>query len=293
MRRSRRVRTPNKKYEFVQQMLQRRTPSKEKLNNKNESDESISRSEEDDFIESDQIIKPSETMFAKSDVDGGDLFAFRTPKKRDGMMKLAENTPKTPTTQLKSMSLNTPNTPKTPSAALKALRLQNTPNTPKTPKTTHTALQRAIQSGTPYEIRNKMKHVLQKRAQKTIAQSESESSADEHSDYAAEESSDENSDDDSAVDSSDEEIVPKSLANARKVVPSISKATKIATPQMTIRTRGRSKKKICDDDFIPDSDNYFIAASNKKVNGQAEKRFSFYCLFFFLNILSFIHWYNL
>lgn len=53
--------------------------------------------------------KKPEALFAEEmDVDGSQLFGFKTPKKRDGMSVLALNTPKTP---------QNPHTPKTSGSA--------------------------------------------------------------------------------------------------------------------------------------------------------------------------------
>lgn len=261
IRRSERVRTPSKKHEMIEKLLRKRTPSKDKLKNCEASDENISLSDEEDDLNDSHPIKPSKAMFSNTDIEGSHMFQFRTPKKRDGMKKLAENTPKTPTTLLKSMSMKTPNKTDSPSASLRALSLHNSPSTPKTPRTMAIRSAALQNVSTPSETRNKNKKVLHKRAQQTVQESETESSADEHTDYEAEDSN-ESSDDDSDVASSDEENVPK---NVRKNIPSVAKTTQINTPQMMTRTRGRAKKKAYDDDFIPDSDNYFIAASNKKV----------------------------
>lgn len=257
IRRSSRVPTPNKKYEYIQNMLStsRRTPSKEQINDQSQDDKNASISEDDDACDENRY-KPLIPFFNdKTDVAGGEIYGFNTPKKRGGMKILAENTPKTPVSSLKTM---TPSTPKTPSTALRTLSLDPT----RTPKTPHISALRTQQKiATPSETRNQNKRALQKRAQKSAKESESESSADEHSDYEAEDSS-ESSDEETADTSSDEESGPEKLPNARKTMPNVTR-----TVQLPTRTsaRGRPKKKTYDDDFIPDSDNYFIAASNKKV----------------------------
>lgn len=238
-------------------MLQssRRKQSKEKLNDSSRDDKSTSASEEDDAFEENQVKYSAAFFNVETDVAGNEIFGFHTPKKRDGMKRLAENTPKTPVTALRTMTLNTPSTPKTPrtpSTALKTLSLDS-------PRSTKAS--RAQQFSTPHEMRNKNKRVLQKRALKSTEESESESSADEHSDYKVEESS-ESDDEETADTSSDEEIVPTKSMNARKSVPNITKVAQLPT---RTSARGRPKKKACDDDFIPDSDNYFMTASNKKV----------------------------
>lgn len=270
VRRSQRVRTPSKKREMIEKLFQRRTPSKDKLKNREASDENDSFSDVEDDLNDSNAIKPSETMFSNTDVEGGNMFQFRTPKKRDGMRKLAENTPKTPTTLLKSMSMKTPNKTDSPSASLKALSLHNSPSTPKTPRTMAIRTAAHQNVSTPSETRNKNKIVLQKRAQQTVQESDTESSADEHTDYEVDDSNESSDDEDSDVASSEEGNRPK---NARKSIVSVAKITKINTPQMITRTRGRPKKKVYEDDFIPDSDNYFIAASNKKVMKATSKFF--------------------
>lgn len=238
-RHSTRIRTPSKKQEYIISLFNqsKRTPTKEKKNEQSQVEDDVSMSE-DTFVENQ--TKLSTPFFNdQTDVAGGEIFAFNTPKKRDGMKRLADNTPKTPLSLLKSMSLNTPC--KTPSSAKKAAsRVQHTFKTPST-------------------MRNAIKKGIQKRA----THSETESSADEHSDYEASEDSNESSDDESTDASDDEENVPKKLTNVRKIMPNVTKPVQTVT---RTSSRIRSKKKTYDDECIPDSDNYFITASNKKVS---------------------------
>lgn len=180
-----------------------------------------------------------------NDVAGSEIYQFSTPKKSDGMKRKAENTPKSPATALSRLSLNSPKTPRMMPAAA-ALRAQN--------------------FATPSETRSRNKKTLIK-AQKHLDESESESSADEHSDYEAEESSDSTSNDENANteattsgDDDDDFEQPKQLANKRNAV---TKYKPVELPP--VRTRGRPKKQSNADDFIPDSDTYFLTAANKKV----------------------------
>lgn len=223
------------------------TPTKAKSTKSNESNDSDSPLELDDSIEQIGIAAPKD--FTNDDVAGSEIFKFNTPKKADGMKRKAENTPKSPATALSRLSLNSPKTPR-----ISALRAQTQNMT------------------TPTETRNRNKKVLTKRTKHHIDESESESSADEHSDYGAEESdeSDSTTDDENAKavttsssnddDDDFENKPPKRLASKRNA-PAKQKPVEMPAP----RTRGRPKKKSNEDDFIPDSDNYFLTAANKKV----------------------------
>lgn len=184
--------------------------------------------------------------FMNTDVAGSEIYQFSTPKKSDGMKRKAENTPKSPATALSRLSLNSPKTPRLmPKSTIAALRTQNI--------------------ATPTETRSQNKKALTKAQQHPDeSESESESSADEHSDYAAEESSESTSNDENteatASDDDDDFEQPKQLANKRNAV---TKHKPVEVPPT--RGRGRPKKKSNEDDFIPDSDNYFLTAANKKV----------------------------
>lgn len=205
-----------------------------------------------------------------TDIHGSEMFGLFTPKKRDGMRKKAENTPTTPTSALKTMSLYTPkNTTKhTPIIPLRTMSL-NSPDRPTMARGTALGALKNTNL-TPADTRNKNKQFLQKHVQKSIeeldseSESEAESSADEHSDYEGQDTSESSEssgdgDDDDATNSDDEDKT-KQVAKNRKAVQKI-----VDLPTTRSSARSRSKKKMTSDDFIPDSDNYFIAASNKKV----------------------------
>lgn len=211
-------------------------------------------------------------LYDNNEVSGKLLCAFKTPKK-DGMLKLAENvqqTPYTPSTDLKMLSLNA---------------------SPRTPRTHVSAVQRLQATHTPSTTRAKIKQVLKKRTQTVIDETESESSADEHSEYEAENDEDESSDDEDedeekdsestvSDDSDDDSVLNKTagkrthkVASASSKKKAFSEATPatsaqlntnpLATNRMSTRTRSKGKSQV--DEFIPDSDNYFITALNKKV----------------------------
>lgn len=182
--------------------------------------------------------------FRNNDVAGSEIYRFNTPKKSDGMKRKAQSTPKSPATAISRLSLNSPKTPRMLPVAAAALRAQN--------------------FATPTETRSQNKRTLIK-AKQHLEEPESESSADEHSDYEAEDSSDSTSNDENAnteATTSDEDDFeqPKQLVNKRNAV---TKQKPVELP--ATRTRGRPKKNSHDDDFIPDSDNYFLTAANKKV----------------------------
>lgn len=207
-------------------------------------DSSSSSSEQDNSFKGCSVALKD---FSNNDVAGSEVYQFNTPKKRDGMKRKAENTPKSPATVLSRLSLNSPKTPHT----FPALRTQN--------------------FATPTETRKRIKEALTKEKQRH-EELESESSADEHSDYEAEESSDSDTSDSdnsgnveatSSDDDDDDDFEkPKQIASKRNVA---SKQKSVELPRAGVATRGRSKKNPIEEDFIPDSDNYFLTAANKKV----------------------------
>lgn len=234
--------TPTKhRVDYLLDQQKRATSSKRKSNKSNACNDSDSPSDQENAIDNDFTVAPKD--FSINDVAGSEIYQFSTPKKSDGMKRKAENTPKTPATALSRLSLNSPKTPRTLATTL-ALRAQSL--------------------ATPTETRNQNKKALSKKQQE---ESELESSADEHSDYEAKESSDSTSDEEnsdaSATASDDDDFEePKPLANKRNV---IVKQKTVELPTRT-GTRGRPKKPSNNEDFIPDSDNYFLTAANKKVN---------------------------
>lgn len=250
--------TPSKRNEHIQELLTKMTrPKKNVVNQSGNNDDHMSYSEDDDENDENKIEPAHATALFndETDVAGRDMYGFHTPKKRDAMKKLAENTPKTPLTDLKLLTLNSPKTPKTP-------------KTPKSSNARIASLRLQQNLSTPTEIRAKNKQTLEKRCRKVVQESETESSADEHSDYEPdnEQSTESNEEERSDSESDSEADVQK---DNRKVPPiKIStKSGKITSIQAPTRmsTRGQSRAKN-HEDFIPDSDNYFMTASNKKVN---------------------------
>lgn len=263
--RSGRTVIPSRRSGDIEKLLEKRTPSKKKINNQNSSSDnqmSCSEDEDEDDYENDEnrveLAHATELLHAGDDVAGRALYQFHTPKKRDAMMQLAENTTKTPTTGFKQLSLNSPKTPQTP-------------KTPSTPKSRVTSLQRMKQNTTtPHATRAMNKAALSKKAKQ---ESETESSVDEDTDYEPEGSSESDDDENSNESASDSEDTP---AKESRKVPPIKISTKSgkvtsmpAPPSGRMNTRGQSRAKN-QEDFIPDSDNYFITASNKKVRLNCE-----------------------
>lgn len=223
-------------------------------NQSSSSDNQMSCSEGEDDYENDEnrvvLANATELLHGDDDVAGRALYQFHTPKKRDAMMQLAENTTKTPTTGLKQLSLNSPRTPQTPG----------------TPKSRVASLQRVKQNTTtPHETRARNKATLRKKIQQV---SETESSADEDADYepqGSSESSDEENSNDSASDSECEPGKDTKKVPPIKISTKAGRVTSMPAPSSgRMNTRGQSRAKN-QEDFIPDSDNYFITASNKKV----------------------------
>ncbi len=84
---------------------------------------------------------PVKNYFNENPDDHVHGFTFKTPKKKDGMVTLAYNTPK----RMELKPFGTPKTPKTPKGLA-------TPRTPKTPKSSR----KLIQPKTPSNLRAKL-----------------------------------------------------------------------------------------------------------------------------------------
>lgn len=258
VRRSTRKISPKKLPNFIygnQQKVERCQPRAAQYRHKrnDETEESATESENDDMNESlsESVLQSFEpnaaVLFEESrDVAGENMYTFRTPKKRNAMALKAANTPKTPSTILKSLSLDSPRTPK----SHRSSKVEAT----KTPHTTRVKIQKELK--------------------KRIAESEEESEAtdDEDPDFQdnpdeeSDESSDSNEDIESSDDESDQERQQSPVKKAKKnqILKNVrvtKEPIKVSTEQ---RTRSQRRKQLVDSDFLPQSDNYFIAASNKK-----------------------------
>lgn len=234
--RSGRVITPTQQYQDYLSSTSPKTPRSKAKNSSNES-EDLCEDQDDSFEEISAVA--SNDFDLRNDMAGNVIYKFNTPKKSDGMKRKAENTPKTPATALSRLSLNSPKTPRTLTASFQKQTF-----------------------ATPAGVRNRNKKALLK-AQLPQDDSESESSADEHSDYEAAESTDDTSNDDNDNDDDDDDFEDtKPVASKRTA---IAKPKAVEVPTKTRPTRGRPKKNANAEDFIPDSDNYFLTAANKKV----------------------------
>lgn len=241
-----RTRTPNRNKidHYIAAGTPKTTPSKSKAKNRPQEGSDSDDLSLEQHYSSNMGSAVASNDFAKDDVAGSVVFPFCTPKKSDGMKRKAENTPKSAATALSRMSLNSPKSPRMMTTAIAAaLHPQNV--------------------GTPTGIRSQNKRALAKKAQQS--QKESESSDD--SDYDAEDSSDSLSDEDNdeSDSSDDDDDEPRRVANSRNAV---AKPKPVTLP-IRSGTRGRPKKKPNAEDFIPDSDNYFLTAANKKVKQSA------------------------
>lgn len=113
VRRSDRTRTPNHKYNGL-------------VFNDRRGDRREESSDTDDD-DNEEYEAPTTLFNENEDVEGGKLFQFKTPKKRNGMEQLAANTPKTPklSAAIHGMSLDSPGTP---SSSGRALSIVKTPH---------------------------------------------------------------------------------------------------------------------------------------------------------------------
>lgn len=256
IRRSGRKRTPSKKIAQIQAILNKakRTPSKEQQSRAQESDAADGVDDSFAMDESDLHDRPATLFDDDRDVEGNKMFSFRTPKKRHGMALLAANTPKTPSADMKALTLNSPRTPKSRKPQ------QN-------------------MAKTPHGDRNKLKRALEKRKQKLEdsddEDEESDATDDEDPDFDRNQhhestaSSSNNSSEESSTesDSSNSNVAmnqSKRTKSSRKSVAAVNKTLEISTPaKRSARLRGRSQ--LQEQEFIPNSDNYFSTIANKKV----------------------------
>lgn len=122
-RQSDRKRTPSSRLTAFNTDSATRRKSK-KLNDTEDSievidvDESLNESGTDD---KENTVKPTTLFDEEEDVEGRKLYSFKTPKKKEGMAQLANQTPKTPRHHIPDS--NTPRTPK----HLRIAEIQKTP----------------------------------------------------------------------------------------------------------------------------------------------------------------------
>uniref|UniRef100_A0A336K9E3 Origin recognition complex subunit 2 n=1 Tax=Culicoides sonorensis TaxID=179676 RepID=A0A336K9E3_CULSO len=186
--------------------------------------DSVVSEEEEEALEIEGAEKPEALFTDEMDVDGGQLFGFKTPKKRDGMSILAQNTPKTP---------HMHNTPKASSSS--------------------TSARRSVMK-TPSHVRTKIKKEL------TKIQDDSDGDfSSDHSDFNPDSSdSSENESDDDEIQSSSE-----SEDESEKQKPPVKKSTVSnypSTPSVS-RTRSRARKEV---QYVLESDAYFTSHASSK-----------------------------
>lgn len=191
------------------------------------------------------------------DVAGGNMFGFRTPKKRNALATLVANTPKTP---------------KTPTSTLRALSL----NSPRTPRSNRKEIAQ-ISTKTPHHERNQLKKEMKKRLAEESEDEWKVSDDDEQDPNYTDSESDNESDSDSSASETDG-------ARAR---PTISRNQMLKNVRVTNKpieivsnrsARLQRRNQLADPEFLPQSDNYFSAASTKKVNANRRNQLSFHQL---------------
>lgn len=191
------------------------------------------------------------------DVAGEHLYKFRTPIKRNALATPNKHytmaTPKTPGSALKKLSLNSP---RTPASELRALSLNN-PRTPKSSRKESTQMC----TKTPHRERSKLQKLVKKRL---VEQSEEESevSDDQDANYVASESESESDTDESASDTDGARAQPPKANKMLKNVRVTNEPIEIVSDRSARLLR---RRQLADPDFLPQSDNYFSAASTKKV----------------------------
>lgn len=141
-RKSKRIKTPVKYNDYIVTLRSKAIESAALVTS-----ETLPSEESDGENEVYEMQEKPTTLFTENcDVAGSDMFTFRTPKKRDGMARLAAQTPKTPklSAGIDAMSLNSPQT-RTPRGKSRALLAETT-------KTPHHERAK-IRKGTEKQIR--------------------------------------------------------------------------------------------------------------------------------------------
>lgn len=176
------------------------------------------------------------------DVAGRNMYAFRTPKKRNALAALVANTPKTPASALRALSLNSP---RTPASNRKEIVQMSTK--------------------TPHRERNKLKKEMNKRLAEE-SEDEWKDSDDDDADpnYAASESDNESDSDSSALETEGACAQPAKTKN--KMLQKVRVANQPIEILSSRSARLQRRHQLADPEFLPQSDNYFSAASTKKVN---------------------------
>lgn len=276
LRRSGRNLTPTRMPNFIYENASKVRQSQEKRKQKkalvsslvkkvNESPGECDVNEEGDALEdSMEYSEANVDVLCEDDGDvaGEHLYAFRTPKKRNALATPNKHYTlaalQTPASGLQALSLNSPRTPQTPATQMRALSLNN-PRTPKNCRKESTQMS----TKTPHRERSKLKKAVNKRLVEP-SDEESEVSDDQDVDYVASESGSDSDTDDSA---SETEDARAQLAKANKMLKNV-RVTNEPIELISDRTaRLRRRKQLTDPDFLPQSDNYFSAASTKKVIG--------------------------
>lgn len=264
LRRSTRKRTPSKRQEFIRNMYKSDLQRQQKNKNKNKPIKSTPNDDDDEtneifIMENQKVLARPPNLFDKDkDVAGERVYHFNTPKKRDGMVRLAANTPKTPLTDMKALSLNSPRTPK---SSRKSIRFD---------------------AKTPHDTRKKQQKAVRKQTRKYNKDNDSEDE-DDTDDNEEESCTDDEDPDFNAIDHSDTEdddanSSSETSENEENRIPDSKKRgkskpiTKIINQKIDIASaapiraseRLRKQQKVQQEEFVPDSDNYFRTL-NKKV----------------------------
>lgn len=190
------------------------------------------------------VYEPTELFSMDRDVAGKNLYGFRTPKKRNALATLVANTPKTP---------------KTPASALQALSL----NSPRTPKSNRKELAQ-LSTKTPHRERDKLKKEMKKRL---VEESEDEFKVsdddEEDPNYRGSESDSESDSDSSASEVEGAQAQPTKRKN--KMLKNVRVTNQPIEIVSSRSARLQRRNRMAEPEFMPQSDNYFSAASTKKV----------------------------
>lgn len=242
-RKSTRKRTPNKKYlqNTCKPTSSRRSrvPQTSSSNSPSEMDDNSENSFENDNSLIGMSAQQNKALFynENTDVAGNQIFGFSTPKKPNNMKVLAAHTPKTPVTALKSLSLHQP---------------VNSPSTPKS----HKKLSNIV-TKTPHNVRSKNKTAIRKKTQE---------SEDDEGDFSSNDDSDSESESDETNESEESASQEEEEVPRKPIKITFKKVTEpVQTTSLRPGLRSRKKAPVQEADFIPNSDDYFVTISSKKV----------------------------
>lgn len=214
--------------------------------------------EEKSTSKSENVVKlTSSTLFDDAeDVEGKNLFSFRTPKKKDSMALLAQNTPKTP--RHNNSNMGTPRTPKNNRLS----EIQNTPTSrPSASKTAKTPrhVREANKKSKFLSTSSWIQFITFSISELTKILYKEESDGDLSTDASDTDPDNSSSDDSTDSDEPEAESPPKkptSVAARILKTPSSKVESSMPSTRRSMRNKG-------DFQYVLKSDDYFSGATTK------------------------------